>query len=111
MKKINIQPLSVNNCWQGRRFKTKEYKQYEKDLLLILPKQKISDAPFKITIEFGFSSKLADIDNPLKPFLDILQKKYNINDREVYELNVKKSITTKGSEYIKYSIESTHVTN
>jgi len=75
MRKINIKPLSVNECWQGKRFKTKEYKQYEKDLLLMLPKIGICKAPFKITIEFAFSSTLADIDNPLKPFLDILQKK------------------------------------
>lgn len=105
MKKINIKPLSVNECWQGRRFKTKEYKQYEKDLLLMLPKLKICDAPYKITIEFGFSSILADIDNPLKPFLDILQKKYNINDRDVYSLTVLKTITKKETEFIKFNIE------
>jgi len=106
MRKINIKPLSVNECWQGKRFKTKEYKQYEKDVLLMLPKIGICDAPYKITIEFAFSSTLADIDNPLKPFLDILQKKYNINDRDVYELNVIKTITNKGSEFIKFNIES-----
>lgn len=106
MRKINIKPLSVNECWKGRRFKTNEYKQYEKDVLLMLPKINICDAPYKITIEFAFSSTLADIDNPLKPFLDILQKKYNINDRDVYELNVIKTIITKGKEFIEFNIES-----
>lgn len=106
MKKINIKPISVNNCWQGRRFKTKEYLQYEKDLLLMLPKLKLCNAPYSIDIEFGFSSLLADIDNPLKPFLDILQKKYLINDRDIYKLNVTKSVISKGSEYIKFKIES-----
>ena len=106
MKKINIKPISVNNCWQGRRFKTKEYLQYEKDLLLMLPKMKLCNAPYLIDIEFGFSSSLADIDNPLKPFLDVLQKKYLINDRDIYKLNVTKSVIQKGSEYIKFKIES-----
>jgi Holliday junction resolvase RusA-like endonuclease len=106
MRKIKIKPLSVNECWQGKRFKTKEYKQYEKDVLLTLPKIKICDAPYKITIVFGFSSPLADIDNPLKPFLDILQKKYGINDRDVYQLNVIKTIVIKGNEYIIFNIES-----
>ena len=105
MPKLNIKPLSVNECWQGKRFKTKEYKQYEKDVLLMLPKLKLITAPYSIEIEFGFSSSLADIDNPLKPFLDILQKKYNINDRDVYSLNVKKSIVNKGNEFIKFQIK------
>lgn len=104
MKKINIKPLSVNECWQGRRFKTKEYKQYEKDLLLILPKLTKLESPFSIDIVFGFSNSLCDIDNPLKPFLDILQKKYNINDREIYLLTVKKEVVKKGSEFVKFNI-------
>lgn len=104
MKKINIKPLSVNECWQGRRFKTKEYKQYEKDLLLVLPKLKQLEPPFSIDIVFGFSNSLCDIDNPLKPFLDILQKKYNINDREIYSLTVKKEVVKKGNEFVKFNI-------
>lgn len=72
----------------------------------MLPKLKICDAPYKITIEFAFSSILADIDNPLKPFLDVLQKKYNINDRDVYRLEVVKTVVKKGSEFVKFNIET-----
>lgn len=104
MNKINIKPLSVNECWQGKRFKTPTYKKYERDLLLMLPKKTFKFDKFNINIEFGFSSILADIDNPLKPFLDILQKKYSINDRDVYILNVIKKVVPKGSEYIKFKI-------
>lgn len=106
MIKIDIKPLSVNQCWQGRRFKTPKYKLYEKSLLLLLDNKELNrKPPYAIFIEFGFSSKLADIDNPLKPFLDILQKKYNINDRDIYELLVKKTIVEKSKEFIKYEIE------
>jgi len=104
MRKINIKPLSVNECWQGRRFKTKEYKQYEKDLLLMLPNIKLKIQRVSIDIVFGFSNSLCDIDNPLKPFLDILQKKYNINDRDIYRLIVSKEVIKKGNEFIKYQI-------
>lgn len=104
MRKINIKPLSVNECWQGRRFKTKEYKQYEKDLLLMLPNAKLKIQRVSIDIVFGFSNSLCDIDNPLKPFLDILQKKYNINDRDIYKLIVSKEVIKKGNEFIKYQI-------
>ena len=104
MNKISIKPLSVNECWQGRRFKTIEYKKYERDLLLMLPKKTFKFNKFSIIIEFGFSTVLSDIDNPLKPFLDILQKKYTINDRDVYLLSVSKKVVPKGSEYIKFKI-------
>lgn len=104
MYKINKKPLSVNECFQGRRFKTQEYKKYERDLLLLLPKKTFKFDKFSIEIEFGFSTSLADIDNPLKPFIDILQKKYTINDRDVYSLSVSKKVVQKGSEYIKFKI-------
>ena len=34
---LKIKPLSVNQVWQGKRFKTKTYKDYEKNVLAILP--------------------------------------------------------------------------
>jgi Holliday junction resolvase RusA-like endonuclease len=103
--KIRIKPLSVNQCWQGRRFKTPTYKKYERDLLLLLPKLNVPKIKLSIKIEFGFSSKLADIDNPLKPFLDILQKKYDFNDKDIYKIEVEKKEVKKGSEYISFLIE------
>lgn len=54
----------------------------------------------KLDIVFGFSTSTADIDNPLKPLLDCLQKKYGFNDRSIYELHVKKEIVKKGKEFI-----------
>lgn len=104
MIKIDITPLSVNKAWQGRRFKTHLYKKYESIVLLMLPKLSGLKAPFKVEINFGFSSTLSDIDNPLKPFLDILQKKYNINDKDIHELNVTKTIVPKGKEHIEFKI-------
>lgn len=105
MIEIKIKPLSVNKVWQGRRFKTNDYRKYEKELLSLLPKQTIK-GQLKVNVIFGFSSKLSDIDNPLKPFLDVLCKKYNFDDRQIFELNVKKDIVKKGSEFIKYKIQT-----
>lgn len=102
---LDVKPLSVNQCWQGRRFKTKAYKQYEKALLLLLPDIEFTyQGNIEINIVFGFSSKTADIDNPLKPVLDILQKKYGFNDRSVYRLMVEKVITKKKEEFINIQI-------
>ena len=104
--KINIKPLSVNQCWRGRRFKTSQYIKYEQMMLLLLKPMKVQQGALKLVITVGFSSKLADIDNFLKPFIDILQKKYNFNDRDIFELNVKKEIVAKGKEFIKFEIKS-----
>lgn len=106
MTKIFIKPLSVNECWQGRRFKTKAYKFYELELLLKLPKLKIPPPPYKIYFEFGMSNIQSDWDNPVKPFQDILQKKYGFNDRNIFEATVKKMKVKKGSEYIYFLIQN-----
>ena len=102
---LNIKPLSVNQCWQGRRFKTKAYKQYESALLTLLPNIQFTYKDnIKVDITFGLSAKTCDIDNPLKPVLDILQKKYGFNDRSIYELHVYKIIVPKKEEFIKIRI-------
>ncbi len=92
-------PLSVNEAWQGKRFKTIKYNRYERALLALLPSEKPPQFNV-IHLEFGLSNVLSDIDNPVKPLLDILQKKYRFNDRDIYELHIKKTIVPKGSEYI-----------
>ena len=109
MIKVDIKPLSVNEAWQGKRFKTKKYKHYEQYLLLLLPNNSGSNAgenqKLEITIEWGFSNKLADLDNPAKCFIDVLQKKYKFNDCHIYKLTMTKEIVKKGDEYIKFDIK------
>lgn len=111
MIQVNIKPLSVNDAWQGRRFKTKKYKMYEKELFYLLPPQQIKSDRLRIILVFGFSNVNSDIDNPIKQTMDIMQKKYCFNDRNVYELIVKKEVVKKGQEYIKFKIEDTELCN
>lgn len=102
---IEIKPLSVNKCWQGKRFKTNDYKQFEKDMNLLLPnKMDIPKGKLQVEYTFGLSSKLADIDNPVKPITDILQAKYNFNDKQIYRLGVTKVDVVKGEEFIAFDI-------
>lgn len=103
--KINIAPLSINKAFKGRRFKTDDYKQYEKELLLLLKPKRIPKGKLTLIITVGYSSKLADIDNFLKPFIDILQLKYQFNDRDIYKLVVEKVIVDKGNEFIMFDIK------
>jgi len=104
--KIKIRPLSVNSCWQGKRFKTNNYKIYEKEISYLLNSWKptIFEKMY-LKIKFGFSSSLSDIDNPIKPLADILQKKYGFDDKNIFKLKVEKEIVKKGEEYIYLNIE------
>lgn len=102
---LDIKPLSINQAWQGKRFKTPKYDKFIKESLTQMPtkKLKLSDM-IHVSLVFGFSSKLADIDNGVKPILDILTKKYGIDDRYIYGLEVQKKIVPKGQEYINITI-------
>jgi len=105
-QRIDIKPLSVNEAWKGRRFKTDKYKQYEKLLLLVMDKRPpIPEGRYALKILLGFSSSMADIDNPVKLIIDILQKKYKFNDKHIYELTIKKLDVNVGEEFIEYWME------
>jgi Holliday junction resolvase RusA-like endonuclease len=106
MIKLDIKPLSINAAFQGKRFKTPLYKAYETKMLLMLPKSigKIPDQ-IEVNLTFGFSNKASDIDNCVKLFLDLLQKKYRFNDSQIYRLNIHKVLTDKGLDFIEFEIK------
>ena len=104
MIEIKIKPLSVNECFQGRRFKTPKYKSYEIEALLKLPKLVIPTRKLKVVYEFGLSNILADYDNIIKPFQDILQKKYGFSDSSIWKAEIRKIKVDKGKEFIRFEI-------
>lgn len=104
MEFVSIKPLSVNECWQGTRYKTKRYQKYETDVLFLLPRLTLPPPPYRIELTFGLSNIMSDFDNPVKPFVDILQKKYLFNDKEIQEAVIRKEKAVKGREYIGFKI-------
>lgn len=102
--RIKVKPLSVNECWQGKRFKSVDYKRYEQELLYTLKPLTIPEGKLKVHYTFGVSSKNADIDNPVKPFQDILQKKYDFKDNRIYKIVIDKVDVGKGEEFIEFEI-------
>lgn len=106
LRQIRVKPLSVNRVWMGRRFKTKDYKDYETLVASLLPDDVvIPEGDLKVTYEFGMSSAASDWDNPVKPFQDVLQKKYNFNDSRIMKALVIKHKVDKGQEFIAFNIE------
>ena len=103
---IPIKPLSVNEAWQGRRFRSDKYKKYARDIGLLLPPRiLIPNGNLQVFYEFYFSNDKADYDNPMKPLQDIICVKYQINDKRIYRATVDKYIVSKGKEKIVFRIE------
>lgn len=102
--RVNVKPLSVNSAFKGQRFKTKEYQDYERKVLALLPNIKIPDAPYEIYLKFYFSNSGSDVDNPVKLAVDIMQKKYFFNDKLVYKITSEKALVKKGQECFEFMI-------
>lgn len=73
---------------------------------MILPRTLKIDKKKKLEIQLdvGYSSVASDLDNAVKPLLDVLQKKYGFNDRNIYKIVMRKHITKKGDEFFEFKI-------
>lgn len=104
--RVNIKPLSANDAWRGRRFKTPQYKVFQSEMLYKLPPLELPPPPFHIKYKIGFSSKGSDLDNCFKQLNDCLSKKYGFNDNLIYQISAEKIIVPKGKEFIDFNIIS-----
>lgn len=104
--RMEVKPLSINQCWQGRRFKTDAYKKYEAVLLMTLPKMDLPEPPYQIYFKFGFSSASSDYDNCIKGTQDILSKKYKFNDKLIKRAVIDIEAVKKGSEFFEFKIDN-----
>jgi Holliday junction resolvase RusA-like endonuclease len=101
-----LKPLSANKMHLGRKIDSAEYRKYRTALTRRLPDIEIPDGPLRVRVLACFSSKLADLDNVLKPFLDVLQARYGFNDRHVHRIVAQKKIVPKGQETILFAVDS-----
>ena len=113
-----IKPLSVNRKYCIKKVKKKSgdvvqrigdtpvFAAYCEELYYRLPVLKFPNkkAKYGLIVKFGFSNVDADIDNPVKPLQDQIQKKYKINDAQIYHLYVEKCIVPKGQEFIEFDL-------
>ena len=60
-------------------------------------KYEIPEGDLQVRYEFGLNT-MADWDNPVKPLQDILQKKYNFDDRRI------KKVVKRGDGYFNFEI-------
>ena len=104
---INLQPLSQNQAWSGKRYKSSQYRQYQQDITAYLrtlslpsiqPKEK-----YYFYFEFGIPY-MQDLSNGIKLLEDIISDYLGINDRDVDSIFCRKIITKKIDAYIKFNI-------
>jgi len=118
--KIDVKPLSANEAYapkvvrQGQRvyattYKTVKYQTYER-----VVKQRLKHLEFNLgssgelvlCMRVFYVTAASDIDNCVKPFLDILQRHYGFNDNRVYVLQVKKVVAGKGNAGIEFYLDT-----
>ena len=104
--KVNIRPLSVNEGYTGRRWKTEEHRVWHRSVLFLLPKMVMPPPPYEVYLKFGFSSKTSDFDNCVKFFIDCLSDKHKFNDKLIRRAVIDVDIVPKGKEYIEFSLKT-----
>lgn len=89
---IPLKPLSINQAFQGQRYKTPECKHYEECLWYLLPKKTIIKGKIHILYRFFLKNHARmDIDNLVKVLQDMIVKKgYIEDDRLIYRMVVEK---------------------
>ncbi len=91
----------------GRKRKTAAYRDYEIKVPKELPDLELPErGPLGLRLRAGLSNRAADLDNVVKPFLDILQANYGFNDNRIYFIEMTKVKVQKGEEYIAFELES-----
>ena len=112
MKYIPYKPLSINQAWQGKRYRTPLYTKFAIDvgrlIQRIRPQKPAPDAPVFAHYVWGFSNSQSDIDNPVKPFQDVLFDTWQMKakDHQVQFMIIEKAKAKKGQEFIGFHVDA-----
>ncbi len=90
---IPIAPLSVNRAFQGRRFKSSFYKQFEVDFCRTVPRcKKTIKGECEVHYTFYVKNyKMSDVDNCIKTCQDLLVAlNYIEDDKQIVFLSAEK---------------------
>ena len=96
---IPLKPISVNQAFRAiprgnfcTSIKSSQYRNFEEDMMKILPRKETIKGDVSVTIEFYLKRySVTDIDNLTKPLLDCLAKaEYFENDKYITSLNLSK---------------------
>lgn len=104
---VHLSPISINRCWQGKRFKTKEYAYWRRDFGLVVPKRETLKGWCHVNLRFYVKNfSMIDTDNLVKPTLDGLVENGIIEDDRfvVSQFHQKMPVNEYSSERVLISI-------
>jgi Holliday junction resolvase RusA-like endonuclease len=105
-----VKPLSINAAYTLKRKKSAKYRKFEELMALELFEYKIPDnrnvaeMRFKLDICWGFATSLSDVDNPIKTLLDVLQRWFGFDDKQIMNISATKKVVGRGKEYIGFTL-------
>ncbi len=112
MFRIKQKAMSVNIAWKGQRFSSDAYGQFKMIVGILLNKlkpkaDKPPDTPLFAHYRWGMSNMRGDVDNPAKPFQDVLFHHWGIKDQDhkVEFMILEKMKATKGEEFIDFHVD------
>lgn len=106
MPRIDIKPISANQCWQGRRFKTPEYKIWRLSVGILMKKHKrFSQGKYEVNLRvYTRYCATSDVDNFIKPALDSLVESGIIpDDKYIQKVTCEKFKSD--TDYFEYEIK------
>lgn len=106
--KFNFKPLSANKMFYRGKQLTREYREYRENIYEDIPNRNKwpfhEEDPLYFEVYVGLSSKLADVDNCIKPLLDTFQYMFEFNDKYVFAVYIQKELVKRGEEYIDVTV-------
>ena len=111
MHTLKIKPLSVNDAYKGRKYKTSNHHKFKDHITILLKNKRIlkleKKERFYILYHFYISNIQNDVDNLIKLTQDAICNKIGTDDRYIMGIHAKKFIVKKGQEHIKFKIFKT----
>ena len=110
MNFLPLKPVSNNKMYSSAssKWKSAQYLKFERDAKRMMKFKPITlpkKGGLKFIATFGVSFRF-DLDNALKPFIDILQDVYKFNDNRISIIEVKKVSVKRGAEFIEYDLRA-----
>ena len=111
---LKIKPLTINQAWQGRRYKSKKYKRWREEIDLLLlqenKKGKIEEGYLWIDVTFYIKYwATSDEANFLKTFFDALVQNEVIEDDRYIVGHSSKKVKVDKSEDERIEFDIKHI--
>lgn len=104
---LKAAPVSTNQLYVGKRWKSKRAKQFEHNvanqLAVFCADKTLPAGELSIAFRFG-TTRRQDVDNSVKCVLDVICKHYGIDDRRFTGISLVRVPVPKGSEFITFRI-------